>query len=74
MQNIENLIDLITLKKISETKFSGKNYKPPWNRVFGGQVLAQSLNAAYRTVDEKRFDACMRKQKKKAKSAGKFKI
>ena len=55
MQNIENLIDLITLKKISETKFSGKNYKPPWNRVFGGQVLAQSLNAAYRTVDENRF-------------------
>ena len=55
MQNIENLIDLITLKKISETKFSGKNYKPPWNRVFGGQVLAQSLNAAYRTVHENRF-------------------
>ena len=55
MQNIEELIDLITLKKINETKFSGKNYKPPWNRVFGGQVLAQSLNAAYRTVQENRF-------------------
>ena len=50
MQNIEDLIDLITLKKINETKFSGKNYKPPWNRVF-----AQSLNAAYRTVQENRF-------------------
>ena len=55
MQNIEELIDLIKLKKINETKFSGKNYKPPWNRVFGGQVLAQSLNAAYRTVQENRF-------------------
>ena len=55
MQNIEDLLDLITLKKINETKFSGRNYKPPWNRVFGGQVLAQALNAAYRTVQNDRF-------------------
>ncbi|MCL4120235.1 UNVERIFIED_CONTAM: hypothetical protein GTU68_027829 [Idotea baltica] len=27
----------------------------PWKRVFGGQVLAQSVNAAYRTVPENRF-------------------
>lgn len=27
----------------------------PWKRVFGGQVLAQALNAAYRTVTEDRI-------------------
>ena len=35
------------------------------------QLMAKERNL---TVDEKRFDVCMREQKKKAKSAGKFKI
>jgi acyl-CoA thioesterase-2 len=38
----------------SETTFTGTSYQPPWHRIFGGQVLAQSLVAAARTVDESR--------------------
>ena len=34
--------------------FAGTSYRPPWGRIFGGQVLAQSLVAAGRTVDEAR--------------------
>ena len=35
--------------------FLGQNYQAPWGRVFGGQVLAQSLHAAYQTVPADRF-------------------
>jgi acyl-CoA thioesterase-2 len=34
--------------------FVGESQPQPWGRVFGGQVLAQSLAAAQRTVDEAR--------------------
>jgi acyl-CoA thioesterase-2 len=34
--------------------FTGTSYRPPWGRIFGGQVLGQSLMAATRTVDESR--------------------
>jgi acyl-CoA thioesterase-2 len=54
MQTIKQLIDLLTLKQLDESKFIGENYQAPWGRVFGGQVLAQSLNAAYRTVPDNR--------------------
>ena len=37
-----------------ENTFTGTSYRPPWGRIFGGQVLAQSLMAATRTVDESR--------------------
>jgi acyl-CoA thioesterase-2 len=36
--------------------FLGTSYRPPWGRIFGGQVLAQSLVAAARTVDEPAMD------------------
>ena len=55
MKTIKDLIDLITLKKISKNIFEGGNYLTPWGRVFGGQVLAQSLYAAYQTVPTDRF-------------------
>jgi len=35
-------------------QFLGTSYRPPWGRIFGGQVLAQSLVAATRTVDVSR--------------------
>ena len=50
MENIKKLIDLITLEKVSDNTYVGDNYKSPWGRVFGGQVLGQSLHAAYQTV------------------------
>jgi acyl-CoA thioesterase-2 len=34
--------------------FTGTSYRPPWGRIFGGQVLAQSLTAATKTVDPER--------------------
>ncbi|MEP2238121.1 MAG: acyl-CoA thioesterase II [Maribacter sp.] len=55
MQTIKELIELITLNKIDDTIFEGENYQAPWGRVFGGQVLAQSLHAAYQTVPEDRI-------------------
>jgi len=55
MENIKELVDLITLEKVSENKYVGGNYKTPWGRVFGGQVLGQSLHAAYQTVPEDRL-------------------
>jgi len=52
--NIDELISIVTLKKIDENIFEGQNYKTVWGRVFGGQVLSQSLHAAYQTVPEDR--------------------
>jgi acyl-CoA thioesterase-2 len=55
MKHIQELIDLITLENTGENTFEGQNFQTSWGRVFGGQVLAQSLNAAYQTVPEDRF-------------------
>lgn len=55
MKHIQELIDLISLEKKGENTFEGKNFQTSWGRVFGGQVLAQSLNAAYQTVPADRF-------------------
>ena len=51
----KELIDLLTLEKKKDNHFIGKNYKTAWGRVFGGQVLGQSLHAAYQTVPEERI-------------------
>lgn len=55
MEKIQALLDLLTLEKKNDHTFIGENYKAPWKRVFGGQVLGQSLHAAYQTVPEDRF-------------------
>ncbi len=55
MENVKDLEELLTLEQIEVNIFRGQNFKAPWKRVFGGQVLAQSINAAYRTVPEERF-------------------
>ena len=47
IMDIKQLLDIVTLKKIDENRFEGKNYETVWGRVFGGQVLSQSLHAAY---------------------------
>lgn len=52
--NSAGLIDLLTLEQLEVNLFRGKSYKTPWGRVFGGQVLAQALHAARRTVPEER--------------------
>ena len=55
MRHIQELIDLITLDRTEKNTFQGQNFKTTWGRVFGGQVLSQSLNAAYQTVPDDRF-------------------
>ena len=55
MRDINELIKLIDLKELSPNVYIGQNYQAPWNRVFGGQVLSQSLSAAYKTVPVDRF-------------------
>lgn len=55
MKNSKELIELLNLKKIDKNVFSGKSVTIGGPNVFGGQVLAQALNAAYRTIPEDRF-------------------
>ncbi|MEZ4887483.1 MAG: acyl-CoA thioesterase II [Chitinophagales bacterium] len=54
MQTVEELSNLLNLERLDANLFRGNNYQTPWGIVFGGQVLAQSLNAARRTVPEDR--------------------
>ena len=53
--DIDELFSIVTLKKLEDNKFEGQNYKTVWGRIFGGQVLSQSLHAAYQTVPENRI-------------------
>ena len=55
METIQEVIELITLEKTSPNTFLGQNYITPWGRVFGGQVLGQSLHAAYQSVPTDRI-------------------
>jgi acyl-CoA thioesterase-2 len=54
MQTPEGLSDLLKLKQIDAFNYEGQNYQTVWKRVYGGQVLAQSLHAAYQTIYEDR--------------------
>ena len=55
MIDLTSLISLIELEKKDNHHFVGQNYKTAWGRVFGGQVLGQSLHAAYQTVSNDRI-------------------
>lgn len=48
---VQELVAVLDLRAISATEFSGSTQWMPHGRVFGGQVLAQSLVAAMRTTD-----------------------
>jgi len=54
-QTLPELLELLKLEKLEENLFRGQNFQTAWKRVFGGQVLAQALHAAYQTVPEDRF-------------------
>lgn len=45
---LDNILDLIDLERIEENLFRGQNHNT--EHVFGGQVLAQAIVAAFRTV------------------------
>ena len=54
MKTTAELIKLIQLEQLDDNLFRGQNYVTPWGRVYGGQVLAQSIHAARITVPEER--------------------
>ncbi|HEV7255174.1 MAG TPA: acyl-CoA thioesterase II [Mesorhizobium sp.] len=49
------LLGILDLENIEHNLFRGRSLRTSWQRVFGGQVLAQALAAAARTVGEGRF-------------------
>lgn len=51
--DLKKLLTFLEVERIDKYLFIGKSPKRP-SRVFGGQVLAQALNSAIRTVDEGR--------------------
>ncbi|WP_298878329.1 acyl-CoA thioesterase II [uncultured Polaribacter sp.] len=54
MKNSKELTALLNLKDLGNNNFSGKSVTIGSPHVFGGQVLAQAVNAAYRTIPENR--------------------
>lgn len=55
MNTTKDLINLLHLDIVDSHTFSGQSVTIGSSIVFGGQVLAQAVNAAYRTVAENRF-------------------
>ncbi|MGB1283415.1 MAG: acyl-CoA thioesterase, partial [Polaribacter sp.] len=55
MKTSKELIDLLHLKNLGNNTFSGHSYTIGSPHVFGGQVLAQAVNAAHRTIPKNRF-------------------
>ncbi len=51
---LNQLIDLLTLEKIDENLYRGQSEATDWGRVYGGQVIAQSLSAAKQQVAPER--------------------
>ncbi len=54
MKDTKELLEILILDDIGDNCFNGISKDIGSPNVFGGQVLAQSLNAAYRTVSEGR--------------------
>ncbi|WP_242202189.1 acyl-CoA thioesterase [Aestuariivivens insulae] len=55
MTSVNDLLDLLILDKANENEFIGLSKPIGSPNVFGGQVLAQAINAAYRTITNKRI-------------------
>lgn len=53
MQVVENLIKLLELEQLSETKFQGHSQDLGFAKLFGGQVIGQSLSAASQTLSQR---------------------
>ncbi len=55
MKQVSELLALLKLERIEMNLFRGESRSVGSPRVFGGQVMAQALSAAMRTVPEDRF-------------------
>lgn len=53
-QLVADLVLLLDLEQKGGDRFIGRRQKSGWGRIFGGQVIAQALGAARRTVPEDR--------------------
>ncbi|MEM7141860.1 MAG: acyl-CoA thioesterase II [Actinomycetota bacterium] len=51
---LDHLLDVLDLERIDRDIFRGRNETSDWFRLFGGQVAAQALAAAQRTVADHR--------------------
>ncbi|MBX3583963.1 MAG: acyl-CoA thioesterase II [Rhizobiaceae bacterium] len=54
MSAIQELLAILDLERLEHNLFRGRSPKLDWQRVFGGQTIAQALVAAQRTVDPDR--------------------
>ena len=52
---MQELLDILDLERLEHNLYRGRSPKVTWQRVFGGQVVGQSLVAAQRTVPDDRF-------------------
>ncbi len=55
MKDFDELRSVLELERIEDNLYRGLSYRTPWGRVFGGQVLAQSIHAAQLTVPDDRM-------------------
>ncbi|WP_299004589.1 acyl-CoA thioesterase II [uncultured Tenacibaculum sp.] len=55
MKNTQELLNILTLDDLGNGNFNGVSRDIGSPNVFGGQVLAQALNAAYRTTSKERI-------------------
>jgi len=51
----QTIISILELEVLEHNLFRGRSPSTSWQRVFGGQVIAQALVAAQRTVEEDRY-------------------
>ncbi|MEQ1943565.1 acyl-CoA thioesterase II [Mesorhizobium sp. VNQ89] len=54
MTAMQELLSILDLERLEHNLFRGRSPKLDWQRVFGGQTIAQALVAAQRTVDADR--------------------
>lgn len=47
---MRELLDILDLEQLEHNLYRGRSHETSWHRVFGGQVIAQALVAAQRTV------------------------
>ncbi len=52
---LQELIQQLSLERMDENQFRGQSQDLGWGQVYGGQVLGQSLSAAYQTVPSDRL-------------------
>ena len=53
-QAMQELLDILDLERLEHNLYRGRSPQVGWQRVFGGQVIGQSLAAAQRTVGDDR--------------------